>query len=91
MAVHDERGQWLEVRHRGGQFQVGLFAWVSSPYVSGNQSIYITPKGENIGQNYSRAGNPKVDALFPLWQPKRQALHDLAAKTQVVRRGGPTR
>jgi len=26
-----------------------------------------------------------VDALFPLWQPKRQALHDLAAKTQVVR------
>ena len=32
-----------------------------------------------------------VDVLFPLWQPKRQALHDLAAKTQVVRRGGPTR
>ena len=27
-----------------------------------------------------------VDALFPLWHPKRQALHDLAAKTQVVRR-----
>jgi len=26
-----------------------------------------------------------VDVLFPLWQPKRQALHDLAAKTQVVR------
>ena len=26
-----------------------------------------------------------VDALFPLWQPKRQALHDLAAQTQVVR------
>jgi uncharacterized RDD family membrane protein YckC len=32
-----------------------------------------------------------VDALFPLWQPKRQALHDLAAKTQVVRRGIPIR
>ena len=26
-----------------------------------------------------------VDALFPLWHPKRQALHDIAAKTQVVR------
>jgi uncharacterized RDD family membrane protein YckC len=26
-----------------------------------------------------------VDVLFPLWQPKRQALHDLAAKTQVIR------
>ena len=49
----------------GGQFQIALFAWVSSPYVSGNQSIYASPKGENIGQNYSRQGNPKVDALFP--------------------------
>lgn len=27
-----------------------------------------------------------VDVLFPLFQPKRQALHDLAARTQVVRR-----
>jgi uncharacterized RDD family membrane protein YckC len=27
-----------------------------------------------------------VDVLFPLWHPKRQALHDLAAKTQVVKR-----
>lgn len=26
-----------------------------------------------------------LDGLFPLWQPKRQALHDLAAKTQVVK------
>jgi len=26
-----------------------------------------------------------VDVLFPLWHPKRQALHDIAAKTQVVR------
>ncbi|MFL6043535.1 MAG: RDD family protein [Propionibacteriaceae bacterium] len=26
-----------------------------------------------------------ADALFPLWHPKRQALHDLAAKTQVTR------
>jgi peptide/nickel transport system substrate-binding protein len=49
----------------GGQFQIALFAWVSSPFVSGNQSIYITPKGASIGQNYSRAGDPRVDALFP--------------------------
>jgi uncharacterized RDD family membrane protein YckC len=26
-----------------------------------------------------------VDVLYPLWHPKRQALHDIAAKTQVVR------
>lgn len=28
-----------------------------------------------------------LDALFPLWQPKRQAIHDLVARTQVVRLG----
>jgi uncharacterized RDD family membrane protein YckC len=28
-----------------------------------------------------------IDVLFPLWHPKRQALHDMGAKTQVVRRG----
>ena len=27
-----------------------------------------------------------LDVLFPLWQPKRQALHDLVAGTQVVKR-----
>jgi uncharacterized RDD family membrane protein YckC len=27
-----------------------------------------------------------IDALFPLWHPKRQTLHDLAAHTQVVLR-----
>lgn len=26
-----------------------------------------------------------LDALLPLWHPKRQSLHDLAAKTQVIR------
>jgi uncharacterized RDD family membrane protein YckC len=26
-----------------------------------------------------------VDVLFPLWHPKRQALHDMAARTQVIR------
>ncbi|WP_375423914.1 RDD family protein [uncultured Friedmanniella sp.] len=28
-----------------------------------------------------------LDVLFPLWQPRRQALHDVAAQTQVVRPG----
>ena len=26
-----------------------------------------------------------IDALMPLWNPKKQALHDTAAKTQVVK------
>jgi peptide/nickel transport system substrate-binding protein len=49
----------------GGQYQIALFAWVSSPYISQNASIYATPQGDSIGQNYTRAGDPKVDALFP--------------------------
>lgn len=28
-----------------------------------------------------------LNSLFPLWQPKRQAIHDLAARTQVVKLG----
>jgi len=49
----------------GGQFQIALFAWVSAPYISGNQSIYQSPQGDNIGQNYTRGGDPRVDKLFP--------------------------
>ena len=30
----------------GGQFQIALFAWVSSPFLSPNQSIYQSPNGE---------------------------------------------
>jgi len=49
----------------GGQFQIGLFAWVATPFVSSNQSIYQTPvDAQNFGQNYSRAGDPRVDAAF---------------------------
>jgi peptide/nickel transport system substrate-binding protein len=49
----------------GGQFQIGLFAWVATPYTSSNQSIYQTPvDAQNFGQNYSRAGDPRVDAGF---------------------------
>jgi peptide/nickel transport system substrate-binding protein len=49
----------------GGQYQIALFAWVSSPFISGNQSIYQSPQGENIGQNYTRLGDPRIDKLFP--------------------------
>jgi peptide/nickel transport system substrate-binding protein len=49
----------------GGQFQIALFAWVSSPFISGNQSLYESPQGDAIGQNYTRGGDPRVDKLFP--------------------------
>jgi peptide/nickel transport system substrate-binding protein len=49
----------------GGQFQIALFAWVSSPYISGNQALYQSPQGDNVAQNYTRGGDPRVDKLFP--------------------------
>jgi peptide/nickel transport system substrate-binding protein len=48
-----------------GGFEIALFAWVSSPFVSANQSIYQTPPSpDNVQQNYSRAGSPEIDALL---------------------------
>ncbi len=43
-------------------------------------AIWVLPNLTSLLALFSLA-----DALFPLWQPKRQALHDIAAKTQVVR------
>jgi peptide/nickel transport system substrate-binding protein len=48
-----------------GGFQIALFAWVSTPFVSANQGIYQTPiAADNVQQNYSRAGDPQIDALL---------------------------
>ncbi|MBA2553602.1 MAG: ABC transporter family substrate-binding protein [Geodermatophilaceae bacterium] len=41
-------------------FDIALFAWVSSPYVSGNISLYET----GGGQNYAGVSNSEVDALL---------------------------
>jgi peptide/nickel transport system substrate-binding protein len=46
-----------------GGFQAALFAWVSTPFVSANQSIYYSP-ANGLGQNYSRIGTPEIDQLL---------------------------
>jgi len=46
-----------------GGFQAALFAWVSTPFVSANQSIYYSP-ANGLGQNYSRTGTPEIDQLL---------------------------
>jgi peptide/nickel transport system substrate-binding protein len=46
-----------------GGFQAALFAWVSTPFVSANQSIYYSP-ANGLGQNYTRAGTPEIDQLL---------------------------
>lgn len=43
-------------------------------------AIWVIPAKVSCGAIFQL-----LDGLFPLWQPKRQALHDLAAKTQVVK------
>lgn len=43
-------------------------------------AIWVLPSKVSIGGLFQL-----LDGLFPLWQPKRQALHDMGAKTQVVK------
>ncbi|WP_448625221.1 ABC transporter family substrate-binding protein [Geodermatophilus sp. URMC 64] len=46
-----------------GGFQAALFAWVSTPFVASNQSIYYSP-ANGLGQNYTRTGTPEIDNLL---------------------------
>jgi peptide/nickel transport system substrate-binding protein len=49
----------------GGQFDIGEFAWVLSPYASGNQAIYCSYTNKAVcGGNYDHYANKQVDKLF---------------------------
>jgi len=52
-----------------GGFQVALFAWVGSPFISSTPPIYQSPEGAGgaVQQNYSRTGTPEIDALLTQW------------------------
>ncbi len=46
----------------GGTFQIVEFAWVTTPFVSGNQSIYCSyTNATTCAQNYNHAANADVD------------------------------
>lgn len=47
-----------------GGFDIGLFAWVGSPFVTQATSIYKSVKGDAQGQNYVHGNDPLVDSLF---------------------------
>jgi peptide/nickel transport system substrate-binding protein len=47
-----------------GGFDIALFAWVGSPLVGGNVSIYQSVNGDSQGQNYTHGNDPKVDDLL---------------------------
>jgi peptide/nickel transport system substrate-binding protein len=47
-----------------GQFDMTVFSWIGTPFVSSNTSIYQNPQGTNIFQNFARAGSPAIDSLL---------------------------
>ena len=48
-----------------GQFDIGEFAWVLSPFASGNQAIYCSYTNKAVcGGNYDHYANKQVDSLF---------------------------
>jgi peptide/nickel transport system substrate-binding protein len=47
------------------EFDIIEFAWVSTPFASGNQPIYCSYTNTNVcGENWDHYANPQVDALF---------------------------
>jgi peptide/nickel transport system substrate-binding protein len=47
-----------------GEFQIIEFAWVISPFVSANQSIYCSYTSPLCADNWDHYADPKVDTLF---------------------------
>jgi peptide/nickel transport system substrate-binding protein len=47
-----------------GDFELALFSWVGTPFVTANQPIYASPRDGSTSQNYSRGADPAVDELF---------------------------
>jgi peptide/nickel transport system substrate-binding protein len=61
-----------------GEFDLIQFAWVGSPFESGNQSIYCSYTNTSVcGSNWDHYADPKVDSLF------NQALSDLNPTTDA--------
>ncbi len=48
-----------------GTYQIGEFAWVATPFVSSNQSIYCSyTDATNCGQNWTHSSEENVDSLM---------------------------
>jgi peptide/nickel transport system substrate-binding protein len=48
-----------------GLYDIAEFAWVTTPFVSGNQALYCSyTNATNCGENWLHYANPKVDKLL---------------------------
>ena len=48
----------------GGNFDMALFAWVSTPFPSGNDPIYRTATPANRSSNYALLSDKRIDKAF---------------------------
>ena len=46
-----------------GQYQIAEFAWVSSPFATGNEPLYCSYTNPNCGENWVHFANKQVDKL----------------------------
>jgi peptide/nickel transport system substrate-binding protein len=47
-----------------GTYQIGEFAWVTTPFVSGNQPIYCSYTSSQCAENWTHSANSEVDSLM---------------------------
>jgi len=47
-----------------GTYQIGEFAWVTTPFVSGNQPIYCSYTSSQCAENWTHSANSDVDSLM---------------------------
>lgn len=66
-----------------GNFDVALFAWIGSPVVSGDPSIFQTKAGGKGGQNGGKYSNPEVDKLLDTLVTKIDKNEQLKVRKQV--------
>jgi peptide/nickel transport system substrate-binding protein len=66
-----------------GSWDVALFAWIGSPLVSGDPSIYQTKKGGKGGQNNGQYSNPQVDQLLDQLTQELDTAKQLEIRKQV--------
>lgn len=67
-----------------GEFDMIQFAWVGSPFESGNQAIYCSfTNAATCGENWDHYANPKVDSLLKQALTTLDPTQDAALYNQV--------
>jgi len=68
-----------------GDFQMAVYSWVSGPFITPDQTIYASPRGGSIGQNYTRGGDARVDELFGRLATETDAADEVTMANRIDR------